>query len=156
MSAFSQRMGRKACSVSDLSPLSNPGLHRSLCGQESACQAGDSGLIPESERSPGDGNGNPLEYSCLGNPMNREAWLQSIGSQRVGHNLETKQQQQLQPELTPFSPLCVLSQQTPDPSCRHILGRPASQPFPNAWTCPNPTETPSLGCQNGTLATQWP
>ena len=67
-----------------------PRASRCLCGQESACQAGDSGLIPESGRSPGDGNGNPLQYSCLGDPMNREAWLQSIGSQRTGHDLETK------------------------------------------------------------------
>ena len=35
--------------------------------------AGDSGLIPESGRSPGGGNGNPLQYSCLGNPTDREA-----------------------------------------------------------------------------------
>ena len=36
--------------------------------------AGDAGLIPGSERSPGRGNGNPLQYSCLGNPMDRGAW----------------------------------------------------------------------------------
>jgi len=36
--------------------------------------AGDSGSIPGSRRSPGGGNGNPLQYSCLGNPMDREAW----------------------------------------------------------------------------------
>ena len=35
--------------------------------------AGDTGLIPESGRSPGEGNGNPLQYPCLGNPMDREA-----------------------------------------------------------------------------------
>ena len=35
---------------------------------------GDPGLIPESERSFGEGNGNPLQYSCLENPMDREAW----------------------------------------------------------------------------------
>ena len=40
----------------------------------SACNAGDPGSIPESERSPGEGNGNPLEYSCLENPMERGAW----------------------------------------------------------------------------------
>ena len=34
----------------------------------------DAGLIPESGRSPGGGNGNPLQYSCLENPMNRGAW----------------------------------------------------------------------------------
>ena len=35
---------------------------------------GDLGLIPGSERSPGKGNGNPLQYSCLGNPMDRGTW----------------------------------------------------------------------------------
>ena len=39
----------------------------------SACNAGDQGLIPGSGRSPGEGNGNPLQYSCLENPMDREA-----------------------------------------------------------------------------------
>ena len=36
--------------------------------------AGDAGSIPESERSPGEGSGNPFQYSCLGNPMDRGAW----------------------------------------------------------------------------------
>ena len=40
-------------------------------GKESACSTGDPGSIPGSERSPGEGNGNPLHYSCLGNPMDR-------------------------------------------------------------------------------------
>ena len=40
----------------------------------SACNAGDLGLIPESGRSPGEGNGNPLQYSCLENPMDGGAW----------------------------------------------------------------------------------
>ena len=40
----------------------------------SAGDAGDSGLIPGSGRSPGEGNGNPLQYSCLENPMDRGAW----------------------------------------------------------------------------------
>ena len=43
--------------------------------RESACNEGDLGLIPRSGRSPGLGNGNPLQYSCLGNPMDRGAWL---------------------------------------------------------------------------------
>ena len=55
---------------------------------------GDSGSIPGSGKSPGEGNGNPLQYSCLGNPMDRgPGGLQSMGSQRVGHGLGTKQQQ---------------------------------------------------------------
>ena len=39
----------------------------------SACQAEDAGSIPRSGRSPGEGNGNPLQYACLGNPMDRGA-----------------------------------------------------------------------------------
>ena len=42
-------------------------------GKESACNAGDLGSIPGSERSPGEGNGNPLQYSCLENSMYRRA-----------------------------------------------------------------------------------
>ena len=44
-------------------------------GKASAYNAGDLGLIPGSGRSPGEGNGNPLQYSCLENPMDRGAWL---------------------------------------------------------------------------------
>ena len=56
-------------------------------GQESACNAGDPGSIPGSGRAPGEGNGSPLQYSCLENPMDRGAWwLQSIRLQRVGHD----------------------------------------------------------------------
>ena len=50
------------------------GLPCSSIGKESICNAGDSGLIPELGRSPGEGNGNSFQYSCLGNPMDREAW----------------------------------------------------------------------------------
>ena len=55
-----------------------------LSGKESACQAGDAGSIPGLGRSPGEENGNPLQYSCLGSPMDRGACrLQSMRSQRV-------------------------------------------------------------------------
>ena len=43
-------------------------------GKESACDAGDLDPIPVSGRSPGEGNGNPLQYSCLENPMDGGAW----------------------------------------------------------------------------------
>ena len=43
-------------------------------GKESACNAGDPGLIPGSGRSPGEGTGNPLQYSCLENLIDRGAW----------------------------------------------------------------------------------
>ena len=44
----------------------------------SACNAGDLGLIPRSGRAPGEGNGNPLQYSCLENPMDRGAWWATV------------------------------------------------------------------------------
>ena len=47
-------------------------------GKESACNAGGPGLIPESGRSPGEGNGYPLQYSCLENSMNRGAWQATV------------------------------------------------------------------------------
>ena len=43
-------------------------------GEDSTCEAGDLGLIPGSGRSPGEGKGNPLQYPCLENPMDRGAW----------------------------------------------------------------------------------
>ena len=56
-------------------------------GKESTINAGFLGLIPGSGRAPGKWNGNPLQYSCLKNSMDREAWqLESMGSQRVRHN----------------------------------------------------------------------
>ena len=61
----------------------------------SVYDVGDLGSIPELERSLGEGNGNPLQYFCLGNPMNRGSWQAiSAGQQRVRHDLATKQQQQ--------------------------------------------------------------
>ena len=55
-------------------------------GKASAYNAGDQGSICGSGRSPGEGNGNPFQYSCLENPMMVEPGrLQSMGSQRVGH-----------------------------------------------------------------------
>jgi len=45
-----------------------------LSGKESACNIGDAGLILGLRRSPGEGNGNPLQDSCLENPMDRGAW----------------------------------------------------------------------------------
>ena len=50
------------------------GTSLGLSGKESACNTGDPDLIPGLGRSPGEGNGNPLQYSCLENPMDRGAW----------------------------------------------------------------------------------
>ena len=65
-------------------------LHSSV-GKESACNAMDLGSIPGSGRSPGEGNGNPLQYFCLENPIDRRAWQATVhGVSRVVHDLATK------------------------------------------------------------------
>ena len=70
-------------------------------GKESACNAGNLGLIPGSGRSPGKGNGNPIHYSCLENSMDREAWRATV------HGV-TKSQTQL-------IKACLM--------CSHVVGR---------------------------------
>ena len=67
-----------------------------LSGKESACGAGDPGSVPGLGRCPGVGNGNPLQYSCLENPMDKRSL---IGCDPWGHKESettevTKQQQQ--------------------------------------------------------------
>ena len=52
--------------------------HCSSVGKESASSAGDLGSIPGLGRSPGDGNGNPLQYPCLENLMDRGAWWAAV------------------------------------------------------------------------------
>ena len=66
-------------------------MYPSSVGKESACNTGDPGAIPWSGRSPGEGNGNPLQYSCSENPMDRGTWQVAVhGVLRVGHNLATE------------------------------------------------------------------
>ena len=61
------------------SEVKNPPAH--------AGDVGDAGLTPGSGKTPGGGHGNPLQYSCLENPLDRRAWrVQSIWSQVVGHD----------------------------------------------------------------------
>ena len=63
----------------------------SSVGKESACNAGDLSSVPEWGRSSGEGNGNPLQYSLLENPMDRGSWQATIhGITRVRHDLVTK------------------------------------------------------------------
>ena len=72
--------------------LNNYNIHKDFPsgsdGKASAYSEGDLGSIPGSGRSPGEGNGNPLQYPCMKNPMDRGAWkaTQSMGSQGVGHD----------------------------------------------------------------------
>ena len=54
------------------------GFHGGSDGKESACNAGDLVSIPRSGRSPGEGNGNPLQYSCLENSTDRGGWQATV------------------------------------------------------------------------------
>ena len=85
LAALLQRQSRRVGFKQGCLPsLIKWGFPPSSVGKESACNAGDPGSITGSGRSPGQGNGNPLQYSCLENPMNRgAARLQSMGSQEV-------------------------------------------------------------------------
>ena len=58
--------------------ITNLGFFDGLNGKESACNVGDPDLIPGSERSPGGGHGNPLQYSWIENPMDRGAWWATV------------------------------------------------------------------------------
>ena len=76
-----------------LIPLIPWGSPCGLDGKESTCHARDTASIPGLGKPPGGGNGNPLQYSCLGNPMDRGAcWsYSSWGGKRVRRDLATKQ-----------------------------------------------------------------
>ena len=64
------------------------GFSCSSVSKESACNAGDLGSIPGLERSAEEGNGNPFQYFCLGNAMDRGAWQATVhGITRVRHDL---------------------------------------------------------------------
>ena len=67
------------------------GFSHSSVNKESACSVGELGLITGSRRSSGEGNGNPLQYSCLKNPVDRGAWWATVHRVvRAGHDLVTK------------------------------------------------------------------
>ena len=88
-----------------------------LNDKESIANVGDTGSVPGSGGFPGEGNGNLLQYSCLGNPMDGRAWQGSMKSQRVRHESATKQQRccsifketkvkslsRVQPSVTPWT-----------------------------------------------------
>ena len=70
--------------------MSSTGFPHSSVGKESFCSAGDTSLISGLGKSPGEGNGNPFQYSCLDYPMDRGAWQAIVhGVTRVGHDLAT-------------------------------------------------------------------
>ena len=76
-----------------------------LSGKESASQAGDLGSIPGSGRAPGERNGNPLHYSCLGNLMDRRAWQTTVHGVTKSCDSATKQQQPLMQCMFPLTDL---------------------------------------------------
>ena len=84
------------------------GFPQWLSGKESACNAGDAGdvdSIPGLGRSPGGGNGNPFQYSCLKNPMDRGAWwaiIQSVAKSETRLSDRVHICTQLQKELSAF------------------------------------------------------
>ena len=89
-------------------------------GREYTYNSGDPGSIPGSGRSPGEGSSNPLQYSCLENPMDGEDWrLRSKRSQRVAHNwatnsqniipLEKKVNEQMLPYQTKLTNECFIN-----------------------------------------------
>ena len=90
--------------------------------KKSACNAGDVGSIPVSGRSPGEGNGKPLLYSCLGNSMDRGAWWATV---HKVHDLATKQQhlsqKQCMQSLAIDSPVIALMKHCNFRSLYHVL-----------------------------------
>ena len=93
--SYSESMRKKQYPITLLAfILSSKGFPHSSVGKESACHAGDSGLIQGSVRFPGEGNSNPLQYSCLENPKDRGAWRATVhGVSRVGHDLATAERE---------------------------------------------------------------
>ena len=92
-------------------------------GKESTCNAGDPGSIPESGRSPGGGHGNPLQCSCLENPMDRGAWqaaVLKVSQSQTG--LKRLSSSGSQPALTPWS-LRVRSQPQSSLLCYIFYGK---------------------------------
>ena len=104
------------------------GLPWWLSGKESACNARDMSSVPELGRSPGEGNGNPLKYSCLGNLMDRRAWQPAV--HRVTKELDTTKQQQHQFWATPWN-MQDLSSLSRDQTCTPSLNN-----RPSRWVPP--------------------
>ena len=90
------------CWTQSLAHRKHERFPRWLSGKESACQAGDMGSIPASGRSPGGRNDNPLQYSCLGNPMDRETWWTTVTERvtQMGVTKSQTQQQQIKTVIT--------------------------------------------------------
>ena len=125
------------------------GFPSGVGAKESVCNAGYAGLIPVSGRSPGEGNGNPLQYLCLRNPTDREAWQVIV----CGVTKESDTTQWLNNRDNPFcftaSPplLCSIKETIIQAWGRWFFGIWAHHPhgFPNKITIPCPQNSPLTG-----------
>ena len=90
-------------------------LPRWLSGKESTCQPGDPGLIPGLGRSPGEGNGNLLQHSCLGNPRNRGACQFIVHG--VSMSLQSQTRLSTQPVMQPYTFAVFCWKQLTGPIC---------------------------------------
>ena len=86
-------------------------------GKASACNARDPGSIPGSGRSPGEGNGTPLQYSCLKNPMDRGAWWATVHG---GHKSWTRLSDTRQNLVDTTELLCPLQATFPESPNVHL------------------------------------
>ena len=109
-------------------------------GKESVCNAGDPGSIPGLGRSPGEGNGNPLQYPCLENPMDRGAWWATVlGVARVGHDWTTKPTY-----LSPSIRVMAEGHMAGAQYCQVLLGEKAAEDFPEAGAVRGMAHLPKL------------
>ena len=120
----------------------SPGFPRWLSNKENACDAedtGDGGAIPGWGRSPGGGHGNPLQCSCLGNPMDRGAWRAAApGPRRVGRDGAAER---ASTQTIPQGALCMLRSHqrcanariSPHPCQRLLVSVFWSQPPSRMW-----------------------
>ena len=112
------------------------------------------GLIPESGRSPGGRNGNPLQYSCLENPMDREAWQAAVPGVKKswtqlkglsGHTHRLKTGACLKPGLTQ----CLIDMETKGPAHSYSNSEgPSSLKAPPTWSEQRPPKSPRPNPQN--------
>ena len=123
---------------------------------------GDAGWIPGSGRSPGGGNGDPLQYCCLGSLTNREepGRLQSMGSQRVRRDLATEQQHMCIPRLLyPFIRWCTLRLYQSFSRAEEAYvanGDPVGWGSARGWWGTGERDTGTLGAQGvGQVSLKW-
>ena len=100
-------------------PHRSTGLPCSLNGKESACNVGDQGSIPGLGRSSGEGNGRPLQYACLENPMDRGAWRAIVCG--VAKSQTRLSDQHMDVHLLSQSGRCVINNTIINMSCWHVL-----------------------------------